>query len=115
MTVFADINDFDLDNLEMADGPDDLSELLNTNWQTTAAVGLTIATGGVVGAVALAAFPAQTIAATAGIGTLAYAGKRRADGKTPFPFMDKADNKSEDKADKQPEDKAEPIPAEAAA
>ena len=107
MTVFADINDFDLDNLEMADGPDDLSELLNTNWQTTAAVGLTIATGGVVGAVALAAFPAQTIAATAGIGTLAYAGKRRAEGKKPFPFMDKAD--------KQPEVKAEPAPAEAAA
>jgi len=81
--------------------------LLSTNWQTTAAVGLTVATGGVVGAVALAAFPAQTLATAAGIGTLAYAGKRRADGKTPFPFMDKAD--------KQPEVKAEPASAEASA
>ena len=69
------------------------SELLSTNWQTTAAVGLTVATGGVTGAIMLAAFPAQTIGAAASVGALAYAGKRRADGKSAFPFMDK---KSED-------------------
>ena len=83
------------------------SRILDTNWQTTAAIGLTVATGGVVGVVALAAFPAQTIATAAGIGTLAYAGKRRAEGKKPFPFMYQAD--------KQSEVKAEPVPAEAAA
>ena len=82
-------------------GTDNLSELLNTNWQTTAAVGLSVATGGIAGAVALAAFPAQTIVAGASIGTLAYAGKRRADGKKPFPFMDKSDKKSDEKSEDQ--------------
>ncbi len=80
-------------------------DLVSTNWQTTAAVGLTVATGGVTGALMLAAFPAQTLAATGGIGALAYAGKRRADGKTAFPFMDK---KSEDKSSKtEPKESAE--------
>ena len=65
------------------------TELLDTNWQTTAAVGLTVATGGVTGAIMLAAFPAQTIAASATIGGLAYAGKRRADGKSALPFVDR--------------------------
>ena len=65
------------------------TELLDTNWQTTAAVGLTVATGGVTGALMLAAFPAQTIAASATIGGLAYAGKRRADGKSALPFVDR--------------------------
>ena len=78
------------------------SSILDTNWQTTAAIGLTVATGGVAGAVALAAFPAQTLTAAAGIGTLAYAGKRRAEGKKPFPFLDKLGKKSEDKADTAP-------------
>ena len=74
-----------------ADSIDGLSatELLDTNWQTTAAVGLTVATGGVTGALMLAAFPAQTIAASAAIGGLAYAGKRRADGKSALPFTDR--------------------------
>ena len=45
---------------------------------TAAAVGLTVASGGVAGAIMLAAFPAQTISATAGISALAYAGKRDA-------------------------------------
>lgn len=106
MTVFADINDFDLDTYESTDS-DNLSELLNTNWQTTAAVGLSVATGGIAGAVALAAFPAQTIVAGASIGTLAYAGKRRADGKSAFPFMDKSDKKSDEKSDKKSESKSE--------
>ena len=79
------------------------TELLTTNWQTTAAVGLTVASGGVLGAISLAAFPAQTLAAGGTISALAYAGKRRADGKSAFPFMDKqsdkTESKSEDKAD----------------
>lgn len=83
---FSDATSMSTDGLEAA-------ELLFTNWQTTAAVGLTVATGGVTGAIMLAAFPAQTIGAAASVGALAYAGKRRADGKSAFPFMDK---KSED-------------------
>ena len=75
------------------------SDLMNTNWQTTAAVGLTVATGGVTGALMLTAFPAQTLAAAGGISALAYAGKRRADGKSAFPFTDKSDAKSDKKSD----------------
>ena len=77
-----------LDDLAPAtsDNTDGLA-LLDTNWQTTAAVGLTVATGGVTGAIMLAAFPAQTLAAAGGIGALAYAGQRRADGKPAFPFL----------------------------
>jgi hypothetical protein len=71
------------------DGAEGMSELLATNWQTTAAIGLTVATGGVLGAISLVAFPAQTIAAGTGIGVLAYAGNRRANGETPLPFLDK--------------------------
>ena len=82
-------------------------QLLDTNWQTTAAVGLTVATGGVTGALMLAAFPAQTIAATGGIATLAYAGKRRADGKAAFPFMDKDSDKKSNKKSKKTESKKE--------
>ena len=84
-------------------------DLLNTNWQTTAAVGLTVASGGVLGALSLAAFPAQTIAAGTGIGVLAYAGKRRADGKSPLPFMDKQSDETESKVEDTP------TPAEASA
>ncbi len=73
-------------------------EILDVNWQTTAAVGLTVASGGVLGALSLAAFPAQTIALAGGIGTLAYTGKRRADGQSAFPFMDK--QSTEDKSSK---------------
>ena len=80
-------------------------QMLDTNWQTTAAVGLTVATGGVTGAIMLAAFPAQTLAATGGIATLAYAGKRRADGKAAFPFMDKS-SKTESKEEDKQEEKA---------
>ena len=76
--------------------------ILDTNWQTTAAVGLTVATGGVTGAIMLAAFPAQTIATVAGIGSLAYAGKNRADGKSAFPFMDKQSDKTESKVEDTP-------------
>ena len=71
------------------------TELLSTNWQTTAAVGLTVASGGVLGAISLVAFPAQTIGAGAAIGALAYTGKRRADGKSALPFTGGKSDKSE--------------------
>jgi len=89
-----------LDELTSVDeSSSDSHKLLDTNWQTTAAVGLTVATAGVGGVVMLSVLPAQTIAASAGIGALAYAGKRRADGKSAFPFT-KSDKKSEKKSDK---------------
>ena len=105
-------NDFAAEDFAST-GTDGLTadQLVSTNWQTTAAVGLTVASGGVLGALSLAAFPAQTLAAGTGIGVLAYAGKRRADGKAPLPFIDqigkgdskksdkKSDNKSDDKSD----------------
>lgn len=62
------------------------SSFVDRNWQTTAAVGLTVATGGVVGAVALAAFPAQTLVAGTTIGGLFYAGDRKAKGLEVNPF-----------------------------
>lgn len=89
-------NTFSLDDIAFEDTQSsNAMPILDTNWQTTAAVGLTVATGGVTGAIMLAAFPAQTIATVAGIGTLAYAGKNRADGKSAFPFMDKQSDKTE--------------------
>ena len=87
-------------------------ELLNVNWQTTAALGLTVATGGVTGALMLTAFPAQTLAAAGGIGVLAYAGKNRADGNPAFPFMKKDEVKTDAKSDKSTS-KAEAAPAAA--
>lgn len=80
----------------------DALPLLDTNWQTTAAVGLSVATGGVTGAIMLAAFPAQTLAAGATIGGLAYAGHRRQKGLDPVPFLDKLSKKADDKAEAVP-------------
>ena len=102
-------NDFAMEDFTSSSGTDGLTadQLVSTNWQTTAAVGLTVATGGVTGAIMLAAFPAQTIAATGGIATLAYAGKRRADGKAAFPFMDKDSNKKSVKKSNKTESKKE--------
>ena len=97
MATFANINDVTID--ESSNTGHSASEMLTTNWQTTAAVGLTVATGGVTGALMLTAFPAQTLAAAGGISALAYAGKRRADGKSAFPFTDKSDAKSDKKSD----------------
>ena len=82
-------------NMEDADGMDSLNELLNTNWQTTAAVGLSVATAGVGGVVMLSVLPAQTIAASVSIAGLAYAGKRRAVGKDPITFLKKDQDKAE--------------------
>ena len=87
-------SDFDTNTLSVSDtdglGP---TELMFENWQTTAAVGLTVASGGVLGALSLAAFPAQTLVAGTSIGVLAYAGNRRANGETPLPFLDKLGQK----------------------
>jgi hypothetical protein len=60
-----------------------IPDVLDRNWQTTAAIGLGVATGGVTGALMLSAFPAQTLAAGSLIGGLAVAGNRRANGKDP--------------------------------
>ena len=85
-----------LDDLTSVDeGSSTANQLLDTNWQTTAAVGLSVATAGVGGVVMLSVLPAQTIAASAGIGLLAYAGKRRADGKDALPFISKIQDKAE--------------------
>ena len=104
MSVFTSIS-------KATDAPQDIDgmELLDTNWQTTAAVGLTVATAGVGGVVMLSVLPAQTIAASIGVGALAYAGKRRADGLSPIPFMDKKDDS------KSPSDTASKEAAPAAA
>lgn len=93
-------NDFDLDTATSI-STDGLTatELVSTNWQTTAAVGLTVATGGVTGALMLVAFPAQTLAAAGGIAGLAYVGKRRADGQSAFPFLDKKSEETEVKTE----------------
>ncbi len=76
-----------------------LPDILDRNWQTTAAIGLGVATGGVTGALMLTVFPAQTLVTGATIGTLAVTGQRRADGKDPmFGLMARFDRKSDDKA-----------------
>ena len=104
------MSDFNLSDFT-AESSDGLSaaELLDTNWQTTAAVGVTLASGGVAGAIMLAAFPAQTLVASGTIAGLAYAGKRRADGLSPIPFTDKKDDS------KSPSDTASEEAAPAAA
>ena len=75
-------------------------DLLDRNWQTTAAVGLGVATGGVTGALMLTAFPAQTLALGGTITGLAVAGQRRSEGKDPlFGVLARFDKKSEDKTE----------------
>ena len=85
-------NTSDIDNTIACS--DEGSSFVDRNWQTTAAVGLTVATGGVVGAVALAAFPAQTLVAGTTIGGLFYAGDRKAKGLEVNPFA-KREEKTE--------------------
>ena len=97
--MFASNFDSSAGSLSSTDGLS-ATELLSTNWQTTAAVGLTVATGGVTGALMLTAFPAQTLAASGAIAGLAYAGKRRADGLDAIPFFGKQD--AQDKAEAEP-------------
>lgn len=110
MTNTISLNDLDMSTVDASEqSMMAVPQILDKNWQTTAAVGLTVASGGVLGALSLAAFPAQTLAAGTSIGVLAYAGNRRANGETALPFMDKLQDsftegwkkgsKSEDKAD----------------
>ena len=76
-----------------------MPDILDRNWQTTAAIGLGVASGGVTGALMLTVFPAQTLVTGATIGSLAVAGQRRAEGKDPmFGLMARFDRKSDDKA-----------------
>lgn len=81
----------DFDNTNAVAASTEGSSFVDRNWQTTAAVGLTVATGGVVGAVALAAFPAQTLVAGTTIGGLFYAGDRKAKGLEVNPFAKRGD------------------------
>ena len=85
------------------EGYEEDSTILDTNWQTTAALALGVATGGVTTTLMLAAFPAQTIGAVGGIGVLAYAGKRRADGKSAFPFNEKKEETKSEKTEEKTE------------
>lgn len=74
--------------------------ILDKNWQTTAAVTLGVATGGVTGALMLGVFPAQTLALGGTIGGLALAGHRRSEGKDPmFGLLSRFDKKSEEKTE----------------
>lgn len=95
MAQFLSLDDI----TSVEEGTSTAMQLLDTNWQTTAAVGLTVATAGVGGVVMLSVLPAQTIAASAGVGLLAYAGKRRADGKDALPFISKKSDDTQDKAE----------------
>jgi len=93
-------NILSLDDLtSIEEGTSNAMPILDTNWQTTAAVGLSVATAGVGGVVMLSVLPAQTIAASAGVGLLAYAGKRRAEGKDALPFINKKTDDTQDKAE----------------
>ena len=82
---------------DASDTANAVPDILDRNWQTTAAVGLTVATGGVTGALMLTAFPAQTLATSGAIAGLAYVGKRRSDGLEAIPFLAKKDE--QDKAE----------------
>ena len=96
MSVFNTSNDHDLAIL--SDG-NAIPGLLDKNWQTTAAVAVACGTGGITGGLMLAAFPAQTLAASATIGGLFYTGHRREQGLAPMPFLDKLTKQADDKAE----------------
>ena len=66
-------------------------DILDRNWQTTAAIGLGCATAGVGTVVMLATVPSITLGSAAAIGTLAYAGNRRHQGLSPLPTFGKKD------------------------
>lgn len=70
--------------------------ILDRNWQTTAAVALSVGTGGLAGGVMLAAFPAQTLAVGSAIGGLAYAGHRKHEGLPINPWQKSADQSTVD-------------------
>ncbi len=89
------------------------ADLLTKNWQTTAAVGLTVASGGAAGMIMLAAFPAQTLAAGAAISGLAYAGHRKANGEELLPFLKKSETVAQDAVTTVAQDAATVEPAAA--
>ena len=95
MSVFESLGGQLPDDCVVGDGTHATPAVLDKNWQTTAAVGLTVATGGVAGVVMLTALPAQTLAMTGGIAALAYAGDR-ADKGLPILPWDKAEAKTLD-------------------
>lgn len=70
-------------------------DILDRNWQTTAAIGLGCATAGVGTVVTLAVMPATTLGSAAAIGALAYAGHRRHNGLSPLPSLKKKDEKTD--------------------
>lgn len=95
MSVFTTINDTDLGS----DGANAMPSVFDKNWQTTAAAAVAVATGGLGAGLLLGAFPAQTLAAGATVGGLAYAGHRREQGLSPLPFVGKNDeDKSSDES-----------------
>ena len=73
-----------------------LPDILDRNWQTTAAIGIGVASGGVTAGLMLSAFPAQTLLTSGTITALAYAGHRRHNGESPVPFLNR---KSDDVAE----------------
>lgn len=91
MSAFSQFDAIDSDSTANA-----VPAILDKNWQTTAAVSLGVATGGVTGALMLTAFPAQTLAAGSLIGGLAVAGHRRANDQDPMFGLLKRFEKSED-------------------
>ena len=65
------------------------NEALDTTWQGKVALGLTGFSSVVVVGTFTVTNPATTIAMSAGIGVLAYAGHNRANGRAPLPFFKK--------------------------
>ena len=84
MAGFSDFAEFSSDNAANA-----VPDVLDRNWQTTAAVGLGVASGGVTAGLMLSAFPAQTLLTSGTITALAYAGHRRHNGESPLPFLNR--------------------------
>ncbi len=81
---------------DASDTANAVPDVLDRNWQTTAAIGLGVASGGVTAGLMLSAFPAQTLLTTGTISALAYVGHRRHNGETPLPFLNrKSDNVAE--------------------
>ena len=82
-------------NDDIGDSAGQNLDILDRNWQTTAAVGLGCATAGVGTVVTLAVMPATTLGSAAAIGALAYAGHRRHNGLSPLPSLKKKDEKTD--------------------
>lgn len=68
----------------------DEDNFLTRNLETTAAVGIAVATGGIGGAVMLSVMPTTTIAAATAASALAYVGHEKAHGRDAFRFFKKS-------------------------